>query len=635
MVHQRINKMLPVLGVDILSVVLSLVGAYLIRFDFIIPAEYFQNLGFLLAVFIPVKLMTFYFFGLYRGLYRYTSVWDLINILKGTFVSSLLLVAIFGFAIFFEGIPRSIFLLDYILTTLVISLTRVSVRLYFTHFINPINRGKTSQVKNILCLGAGNTGEKIAREILTQYQKHYKLIGFLDDNPTKQGSRIHDIPVLGTIEDIPQVTVQYDEILITAPSLSGVDMRRVVNLCKQTGKRYRTVPGFSELINQEVSIESIRDVSLTDLLRREEITLDSNSMDTFLKGKRILVTGAGGSIGSELVRQCVVFNPGMLILLDSSEENLFQIDMEINSFAYDVTVKSIHGSIRDHNILDDTFKKFRPHVVLHAAAFKHVPLQELYPWNAVHTNIAGSKNLVDFSNKYEVEKFVLVSTDKAVRPVNVMGATKRVAERIIQSVTPNKKTTFLAVRFGNVIGSSGSVIPTFKRQIEKGGPVTITDPEMTRYFMSIPEASQLILQAGAVGKKGQIFILDMGKPIKIKDMAFDLIRLSGFEPETDIPVVYTGLRPGEKLYEELYGRYEKIIKTDYDKLLILKDSSVQKPWNILTEEIDKLTFKADKLDSDGIKNELKKMIPDYQPQNTILTDEISVEIEKYTVKAEA
>ena len=288
----------------------------------------------------------------------------------------------------------------------------------------------------------------------------------------------------------------------------------------------------------------------------------------------------------------------------------------------------------DTNILDDTFNKYRPHVVLHAAAFKHVPLQEIFPWNAVHTNITGTKNLVEYSNKYKVEKFVLVSTDKAVRPANVMGATKRVAEQIIQS-SATANTSFIAVRFGNVIGSSGSVIPTFKKQIEKGGPVTVTHPEMTRYFMSIPEASQLILQAGAIGENSQIFILDMGEPIKIKDMAFDLIRLSGFEPEVDIPVIFSGLRPGEKLYEELFSRDENIIRTSYDKLLILKNISPTKPWKRLVKEIESLVSSANELDANLIKSGLKKMIPDYDPQPTLLENSITDELGKYTLRGEA
>ena len=614
MINQKFKKILPIIGVDILAVVGSLFGAYIIRFDFIIPAEYFHNFGILLAVFIPVKIATFYFFGLYRGMYRYTSVWDLMAILKATIVSSLLLVAVLGFAIFFSGIPRSIFLLDYILITLMISLSRVSIRLYYTHLLKPMNGMDGSRLKRIICLGAGNTGEKIAREILTQYSTKYKIIGFLDDDSSKHGSRLHDIPILGKIDDLEDVNIPYDEILITAPSISGINMRRIISLCKNTGKRYKIVPSFSELINTEISIKSIRDVSLMDLLGRDEVSLDMNSIDQFLNGKRILVTGAGGSIGSELVRQCLGFSPDMLVLFDVSEQNLFTIDSECQESHNNNVVKSVLGNINDTDTLQRVYKKYRPHVVFHAAAYKHVPIQELHPWTSVETNVIGTMKLVEFSVKYRVEKFVLVSTDKAVHPVNVMGATKRLAERIIQTVE-NNKTEFFAVRFGNVIGSSGSVIPTFQRQIEKGGPVTITHPEMTRYFMSIPEASQLILQAGALGKNGQIFVLDMGEPIKIKDMAFDLIRLSGFEPEKDIHVTYTGLRPGEKLYEELITKGENFEKTTHKKIMIIQDKAPQKRWSVFKKEIDALQNTIKTFDSDIIKNQLESFLPEYEPQD--------------------
>ena len=614
MKNKRINKILPFIGVDILAVVSSLFGAYLIRFDFIIPAEYFHNFGILLAVFIPVKIATFYFFGLYRGMYRYTSVWDLIAILKATIVSSLLLVAVFGFAIFFSGIPRSIFLLDYILITLIISLSRVSIRLYYTQLLKPMKGMDGSRLKRIICLGAGNTGEKIAREILTQYSTKYKIIGFLDVDSSKHGSRLHDIPILGKIDDLEDVNIPYDEILITAPSINGINMRRIFSLCKNTGKRYKIVPSFSELINNEISIKSIRDVSLMDLLGRDEVSLDMNSIDQFLNGKRILVTGAGGSIGSELVRQCLGFSPDMLVLFDVSEQNLFTIDSECQESHNNNVVKSVLGNINDTDTLQRVYKKYRPHVVFHAAAYKHVPIQELHPWTSVETNVIGTMKLVEFSVKYLVEKFVLVSTDKAVHPVNVMGATKRLAERIIQTVE-NNKTEFFAVRFGNVIGSSGSVIPTFQRQIEKGGPVTITHPEMTRYFMSIPEASQLILQTGALGRNGQIFVLDMGEPIKIKDMAFDLIRLSGFEPEKDIHVTYTGLRPGEKLYEELITKGENFEKTTHKKIMIIQDKVPQKRWSVFKKEIDALQNTIKTFDSDIIKNQLESFLPEYEPQD--------------------
>ena len=330
-----------------------------------------------------------------------------------------------------------------------------------------------------------------------------------------------------------------------------------------------------------------------------------------------MITGAGGSIGSELVRQCLEYDPGSLILLDNSEQNLFTIEQEIAFIEKKTLVRSVLANIRDKNLLQNTFQEYRPQVVIHAAAYKHVPMQELHPWSAVSTNVMGTLNLVQLAQTYKTEKFVLVSTDKAVHPVNIMGATKRLAEKVIQSIEEvDHSTIFLAVRFGNVIGSSGSVIPIFQDQINRGGPVTITHPEMSRYFMSITEAAQLTLQAGAMGyTTGQIFLLDMGKAVKIKDMAYDLIRLSGLEPEKDIPIIYTGLRPGEKLYEELISKEEKAQATDHKKIMLVQHRANNMPWQLMQREIQSLMDISMKLDPDAIKRKLQHLIPDYTPQD--------------------
>ena len=507
------------------------------------------------------------------------------------------------------------------------------VRVYFSHYDTSSNRRSTlTSKKTLLLIGAGKTGEKIAREIRSTARDQYNIAGFIDDNQDKHGALIHGKKILGSVSDLPSIKIHYDELLITSPSASGDQMRNIVEKCKQTGKRYKTVPGIAELIDGEVTLDVVRDVSYSDLLGREEIKLDMNSIETMLKGKRVLISGAGGSIGSELVKQCIAFEPAEIICLDTNEEKIYNLEQKIGKGNSKTIIKMVLASINKKNECEKVFIENQPNIVFHAAAYKHVPIQELHPWKAVNTNLGGTMNLVLLSDKYNVSKFVLVSTDKAVNPVNVMGATKRAAEKLIQSFNPFTKTTLIAVRFGNVLGSSGSAIPTFQKQINKGGPITITHPEMTRYFMSILEASQLILQCGAFGKDGQIFLLEMGKPIKITQMAKDLIRLSGFEPEVDIPIVFTGLRPGEKLYEELQLRNEKKVSTGHRKIMILKEELAPIPWKILKPNILNLLNAAAQLDSEKIQNILRHLLPNYSPRAFSATNSPEV---GYTIKGEA
>ena len=604
---------------DVVMIVVSLLLAFSLRYDFRIPNESFTGMGMCLLWALPVKLIVFYLFGLYRGMYRYTSIWDLANVGKATVIAALILNSIFLIMPFFRVIPPAILLLDFILTSVLVALVRLSVRLYFSQIAvtAPMRTKRQEGLVRLLLLGAGNTGEKIARDILSNFSNEYRIVGFLDDNMEKIGSSIHGIPVIDRISTIEKLTLEFDEILITAPSTTGDNLRRIIDLCKLTGKRFKTVPSLNEVINKDISVKSIRDVSYLDLLGREEVKLDINAIEHFIKGKRILISGAGGSIGSELVRQCLEYDPGSLILLDNSEQNLFTIEQEIAFIEKKTLIRSVLANVRDKNLLQNAFQEYRPQVVIHAAAYKHVPMQELHPWSAVSTNVMGTLNLVQLAHQYNAEKFVLVSTDKAVHPVNIMGATKRLSEKVIQSIEEIENSPiFLAVRFGNVIGSSGSVMPIFSQQINRGGPVTITHPEMTRYFMSITEASQLILQAGSLGNKtGQIFLLDMGKPVKIKDMAYDLIRLSGLEPDKDIPIIYTGLRPGEKLYEELISKEEKAEFTDHKKIMLVQHGAHNMPWQLMQREIQSLMDISLKLDPDAIKRKLQHLIPDYTPQD--------------------
>ena len=620
--------------IDLLVIVFSFFGAFLLRFDFTLPGDYSSFYLVWLPIFIVLKLSIFYFFGLYKVIWRFTSIWELLKIVKAVTFGSVTIILCLWFSSGFDGFPRSILLLDYMLTIFATSLSRISVRIYFTHFYNRPLLSEESSKKKLLLIGAGRTGAKIAREIIDTPASPYSIAGFIDDDPSKKNALLHGYQVLGTVADLVNIRVKFDEILITAPTASGDQIRRIVKFCKLSGKNYKIVPSLTELLDKEVSLSAIRDVSYVDLLGREEVKLDKNSIENLLKGKRVLITGAGGSIGSELVRQCLVFNPAELICIDNSEENLFNISSEMEQIKTRAVIKSILGDILAKKHMEKIINEMRPQIIFHAAAYKHVPIQELHPWAAVKTNVGGTMNLINLADKYRVEKFVLVSTDKAVNPVNVMGATKRLAEKLIQSINIDSKTEFSAVRFGNVIGSSGSAIPTFQKQINSGGPVTITHPEMTRYFMSIQEAAQLILQAGAYGKKGKIFLLEMGKPIKILQLARDLIRLSGLEPDTDISIVFTGLRPGEKLYEELQSLDEKVISSEHKKIMILDDSNHKMSWDALKNTIEDLLNIAENLDSDEIQSKLSQLLPDYKPSSFIPHYDDD-RLEPFTIKGQA
>ena len=606
------------LSADIFIIGLSLYLSYALRFDFAIPSHYFNDLGYVFIILLFSKISSFLFFKLYQGMWRFTSISDLINVLKSTFIASLFSISVILLVLGSNAVPRTVLLIDYMLTTIGIAAVRASVRIYSTKFVVGNGRNKqknksTSKIKTrLLLLGAGSSGEKIIREVKENPSSTYRIVGLLDDDPSKISTTIHSIPILGKIEDLHTISMSYDEILICIPTATNTQMRSIVTQCKVVGKPYRTIPTVYELIDKQISINTIREVSMADLLGRQEVNLDRSSISNYIYGKRVLVTGAGGSIGSELVKQCLGYSPDLLLLFDQSEHNLFNIDNYCKEIRNSTGIHPILGDIRDKSMVNSVFNSFQPHVVLHAAAYKHVPMQENNPWEAVITNIQGTLNVMEACENNDVDRFVLVSTDKAVNPTNIMGATKRVSEILIQSKTKNSKVKYLGVRFGNVIGSSGSVIPTFQEQINNGGPITITDPNMKRYFMSIPEAAQLILQAGSIGENGEIYVLDMGKPVLVKEIAYELIRLSGLEPEVDISIEYIGLRPGEKMYEELMTSSESLVDTSHEKIMVLKDG-VDHQWDYLLTEIDKIVLSAKSYDSDLIKNKLKEFIPEYHP----------------------
>ena len=621
------KNLVVVLILDALLFAAAWYGAYLLRFNFEIPKESMFFLKRMLPFIIGIKLIIFYFFNLYKGMWRYTSIKDFLDIIKAAAVSSLIIVSIILFTYRFVGFTRSIFILDWGITVFLISGYRLSIRLYFSvifgnnHTGNTFARlfipykNKTDRAKDLLIIGAGDCGEKIYREIRDNARLSYNVIGFIDDNTSKVGMQIHGIPIIGTSREINQIVdkINAKEILIAIPSATSAQMREVISRCKESGIPFKTVPGMGELIDGKVTVKAIRDVAYRDLLGREIINLEEERISGYLEKSRVLVTGAGGSIGTELCRQICRFRPASVILFERAESSLYEIDLELRkNFPY-VKVISVLGDIRDRTQLSHTFSDYRPQVIFHTAAYKHVPILELQPWKAIKNNIIGTRNMILISKEYSIERFVFVSTDKAVRPANIMGASKRVAELLTQCQNGNciSNTSFITVRFGNVVGSVGSVVPLFKKQIEKGGPVTVTHPDVTRYFMTIPESCQLILQAGAMGEGCEIFFLDMGTPIKIGDMARDLIRLSGFEPDVDIKIEFTGLRPGEKLYEELITEGEGIVQTSHEKIMVLKGKTCDQTF--LDGKIDELRSLAQTQDAEGIRSLLKEIIPEYKP----------------------
>jgi FlaA1/EpsC-like NDP-sugar epimerase len=621
------RNFLIVLAVDVFFVAFSWYFAHLLRFNFDIPPDTAAVMSHILPVVLLTKIITFYLFDLYKGMWRYTSMDDVTNIFKAGSVGSLMLVALMVFTHRFEGLSRATFIIDWILTLFFVAGYRVGIRVFFW-FGGQDRPGRIASLrlfafrgrkkhgtKRLLVLGAGDCGEKIFREIRDNASLRYGVVGFLDDDRMKVGKQLHGVPVLGTTHDLRRVveSVKADEALIAIPSASAAQMRTLVERCKESGIPFKTVPGMGELIDGKVTIKAIRDVAYRDLLGREVVRLDEDRIGAYIQNARVLVTGGGGSIGSELCRQICRFQPRSLILYERAESPLYEMDIELKESFSRVKIISLLGDIRDRSQLSKAYAAHRPQVVFHAAAYKHVPMMEVHPWKAVRNNILGTRNVMDVSRQFGVSRLVLVSTDKAVRPTNVMGASKRVAELLAQSQNGCELsgTKFMTVRFGNVVGSVGSVVPLFKKQIEKGGPVTVTHPDVTRYFMTIPEACQLILQAGAMGEGGEIFVLDMGTPVRIVDMARDLIRLSGFEPDVDIKITFIGLRPGEKLYEELITEGEGIVPTTHEKIMVLRGKTCDSAR--LNGAIETLAELAQEQEEVGIRAKLAEIVENYRP----------------------
>lgn len=583
--------------------------AYLLRFNFDIPPQFMHEVQHTLLWVVPLQTCIFWLFGLYKGVWRYASLPDFKRILKGVIVAILVTAAV---ALLFRldiVLPRSVLVLDLLLLLVMMGGSRVAYRVWKEHRLHGLI---ANQGEPVLVLGAGEAAVTLIKELARSHQ--WRPVGLLDDDATKHGRMLHGIKVLSALDGLPRWAEQYSikQVIIALPSASHQTRRRAFELCRDSGLQVFTVPAFDDLISGRVTVSQIRKVEVDDLLGREPVVLDSHGLQEFIHGRTVMVTGAGGSIGAELCRQIAKFGPGRLIFFELSEFALYNLEQEFaRNFAHLRIVCAV-GDVKNRQRLDEMMEKYQPAVLFHAAAYKHVPLMETdNAWEAVRNNVLGTMTCAEAAIAHGVEKFVLISTDKAVNPVNVMGATKRLAELVCQALHTQGKTKFVVVRFGNVLGSAGSVIPKFHEQIARGGPVTVTHPDMIRYFMSIPEAAQLVLQAGMMGEGGEIFVLDMGEPVKIVDLAREMIRLSGFS-EDDIRIVFTGLRPGEKLYEELLADDEHTLPTPHNKLRIAKAAPA---GSALLDGLRQWCV-ANKFDSDAdIRAQLKAWVPEYLPAN--------------------
>ncbi len=597
-----------VLAMHLVLFALSYLCAFLVRFDFDIPAEWHAQMWKTVWIVVLIKMLAFGALQMFQGWWKYVSLRDLTQLARGLAVGSLGFLIVNVFLVSGGAFPRSIYILDFGLALVLIGGARGSLRI-LREAARSVRMGRVDK-SNLIIIGAGDTGETLLREIQKNPNLPYLPVGFLDDDAYKRGLRIHGVPVLGAVAELSDIVAKHQiaQIIIAIPSARREEMRRVIEATKATGVNTKILPAVEAILEGRVSLGQLREVSISDVLGREPVKLDTQSIGRFIEGRRVLVTGAGGSIGSEICRQVLRFHPSRLIMVERGETPLFYIHRELERDFPDVLHPYI-ASVTDRPRMEQIFSEHTPEVVIHAAAYKHVPLMEMHPCEAVLNNVVGTRVMADLSGECGVGTFVLISTDKAVNPTSVMGVTKRVTELYVLSREDAfEATDYCAVRFGNVLGSNGSVVPIFRDQIERGGPVTVTHPEMTRYFMTIPEASQLVLQAAAIGNGGEMFILDMGQPVRIDDLARDMIRLSGLS-EDDIEIIYTGMRPGEKLFEELTLAAEDVDTTRHDKIFVgaNDDTEVQ----LLLENIEDLIAAATNGDDLAVRGLLKTIVPRY------------------------
>jgi len=602
------HRMLMVVGTQLALIVAANLTAFLLRFEGAVPPWYrdlaFQGLPIVLLIYTA----GLWGFGLFRGLWRYVGLHDLARILWASIVSTVVFYGVVLGALGWSAYPRSVVILTGMLAAGFLAGIRLAVR-WMREWLQII--GPTA--RRVLIVGAGNAGELLVRDLQANPSYNYKPVGFVDDDPVKQKAKIHGIPVLGTISETQKAVERSEakEIIVAIPSATPQLMQRILAASEACRVPIKTLPNVKQLLDSAVSMRQVRPVSLEDLLQREPIRTDLQELHPLLEGKRVLVTGAGGSIGSELCRQIARYKPALLVLFERHENSLYALDLELRETYPRVPTKTIVGDATVPELVADVFRTCAPQLIFHAAAHKHVPLMEHNPGEAVRNNVVGTRIVGEAALSAGVEQFVLISTDKAVNPASVMGATKRIAEYVVQDLNRRSRTQFTVVRFGNVLGSNGSVVPIFTEQIRRGGPVTVTHPEIKRFFMTIPEAVQLVLQASVMGQGGDVFVLDMGEQIRVADLARNMILLSGRIPDQDIKIVYTGLRPGEKMYEELFDCDERVEPTAHDKIKRAVSQAASGPgeFDRHLRDLEKLTQGRDQ---EATMRKLKEMVTTYQ-----------------------
>jgi len=597
---------------DLVLIVASVIGSFALRLELgPVFVFYLPQMVTMIVVALLVKPVVYYSFGLYSRVWAYASIRELKLITAAVSIASAivaLIIVLLTTLQYYQGFPRSVLAIDWLLSLLAVGGLRFTMRLVAESRSG--REGVQGRIKRILIVGAGDAGALVVREMQKNPQLNLDPVCFVDDDPSKQKQRIHDVPVEGTLEDLGRVldTWFIQEVIIAIPSAPGGVVRQVIDICREKDVPFRTMPGIYELIGGKINVGRLREVEITDLLRRASVEIDTTLIGSNISGKRVMITVAGGSIGSELCRQIARWGPESLILLGHGENTIFEILVELENNFPSLSLHPVVADIRNLDRLSNTVDHFQPQLIFHAAAHKHVPLMEINVEEAVTNNVIGTRNVVEAALNAEIDRLVMISTDKAIRPTSIMGSTKRMAEMLVLDAAHRSGKAYTVVRFGNVLGSRGSVIPLFKQQIANGGPITVTHPDMKRFFMTIPEAVHLVLQAAAMGKGGEVFILRMGEQIKIMQLADDLIRLSGLEPEKDIEIVFTGIRPGEKLSEELWDQWATFEPTTHSDILQLVDEDLLSTAE-LRQTVNELSFLAGEGEVDAIIRILDETIP--------------------------